>query len=101
MKFSDLTQNEMETMAALLNEFHDQDYGFSVVSVTDLAKKYEFDIKQLRGVVSSLIKKGIVYVHEYDPGYYAKKSQRVQQILHLTDEGYKIIGLGHLIPEGI
>ena len=95
----DLTTSERDVMAALLSELNDQDYGFSTVSVTDIATKYEFNTKEIRGTVSSLIKKGLIYILESDKGYYAKKSQRrIEQIVYLTDAGYKMLGLGNLIP---
>jgi DNA-binding MarR family transcriptional regulator len=95
----DLTTNERGVMAALLSELNDQDYGFSTVSVTDIAKKYGFDTKEIRGTVASLVKKELIYILESDKGYYAKKSQRgIEQIVYLTDAGYKMLGLGDLIP---
>lgn len=40
--------------------------NFSNVGVKDLAKLTSIDIKQMRGVVSSLIKKGMVYIEDVD-----------------------------------
>lgn len=40
--------------------------NFSNVGVKDLAKLTSIDIKKMRGVVSSLIQKGMVYIEDLD-----------------------------------
>ncbi len=78
MQNLNLTQLE-ET---ILTEFIDNLYaeeGFSDVDAKDLSKGTNIDIKIIRGVLGSLVKKDIVYIDENESGY---------QIIYLHDEYY-------------
>ena len=75
-----LTVSEADTLKALINSMY-AEYNFSDVTVGDLAQITGTPTKILRGVVSSLIKKGLVEKFENEGGYV---------ILYLTDlvDGY-------------
>lgn len=70
-----LTVSEAEVIKALIDSMY-AEYNFSDVDINDLAQITGTTTKILRGVVSSLVKKGLVEKFENDGGYV---------ILYLTD----------------
>jgi len=74
LKRIDLTVNEATTLKALINSMY-AEYNFSNIDIHDLKEITGINIKQLRGIVSSLIKKKLV--EKFDHGHCI--------ILYLTD----------------
>tara|TARA_R110000751_G_C13457285_1_gene444926 strand:- start:168 stop:440 length:273 start_codon:yes stop_codon:yes gene_type:complete len=69
MKNLNLTQLETTTLTELINNIDidiTEDSIFSCVDVNDLSKFTGIEIKKMRGVVGSLIKKDIVYIEDVD-----------------------------------
>jgi predicted transcriptional regulator len=63
-----LTELETKTLNAFIGGLYAEP-GFSDVDVNDLSKELEIPTKVLRGVLGSLVKKGIVSVDENGGGY--------------------------------
>ena len=63
-----LTELESKTLNAFIGGLYAEP-GFSDVDVNDLSKELEISTKVLRGVLGSLVKKGIVSVDENGGGY--------------------------------
>ena len=63
-----LTELESKTLTAFIGGLYAEP-GFSDVDVNDLSKELEIPTKVLRGVLGSLVKKGIVSVDENGGGY--------------------------------
>lgn len=70
MKFLELNLTELEslTLTAFIRGLYAEP-GFSDVDVNDLSKELEIPTKVLRGVLGSLVKKGIVSIEENGGGY--------------------------------
>ena len=70
MNISNLNLTELEslTLTAFIGGLYAEP-GFSDVDVNDLSKELEIPTKVLRGVLGSLVKKGIVSVDENGGGY--------------------------------
>ena len=70
MNFLELNLTELEslTLTAFIGGLYAEP-GFSDVDVNDLSKELEISTKVLRGVLGSLVKKGIVSVDENGGGY--------------------------------
>ncbi len=69
MKNLNLTQLETITLTELIKNVDidiNEDSIFSSVETEDLSQFTGIEIKKMRGVVGSLIKKGIVYLEDYD-----------------------------------
>jgi sugar-specific transcriptional regulator TrmB len=78
MKMQDLNLTELETatLEALINGLYAEP-GFSDVDASDLSHMTNIPTRQLRGVISSLVQKGIVFVENSGTGYdlvYLKKA---------------------------
>jgi hypothetical protein len=65
MKFLELNLTELEskTLTAFIGGLYAEP-GFSDVDVRDLSKELEISTKVLRGVLGSLVKKGIIFVDD-------------------------------------
>ena len=63
-----LTELESKTLTAFIGGLYAEP-GFSDVDVNDLSKELEISTKVLRGVLGSLVKKGIVSIEENGGGY--------------------------------
>ena len=63
-----LTELESLTLTAFIGGLYAEP-GFSDVDVNDLSSELEISTKVLRGVLGSLVKKGIVSVDENGGGY--------------------------------
>lgn len=70
-----LTVNEATTLKALINSMY-AEYNYSDITINELKHITKIPTKQLRGVVSSLVKKNLVEKDENDCGFI---------ILYLTD----------------
>jgi predicted transcriptional regulator len=70
MNFLELNLTELEslTLTAFIGGLYAEP-GFSDVDVNDLSSELEISTKVLRGVLGSLVKKGIVSVDENGGGY--------------------------------
>lgn len=80
--FKNLNLTELEEK--VLTEFIDRLYaepGFSDVDARDLSKGTNIDIKTIRGVLGSLVKKGIIYILDNESGF---------QIIYLKEAYYYI-----------
>ena len=64
-----LTELENQVLTAFITAL-DKEPFFSDVIASDLAKITNVDIKQVRGVVGSLAKKGIMWVEDANEGGY-------------------------------
>lgn len=63
MKDLNLTDLETRTLTALIDSLYAEP-GFSDVDAKDLSKETKIPTKSIRGVLSSLVKKGIVNLEE-------------------------------------
>ena len=70
MKFLELDLTELEslTLTAFIGGLYAEP-GFSDVDVNDLSSELEISTKVLRGVLGSLVKKGIISIEENGGGY--------------------------------
>jgi DNA replication protein DnaD len=69
MKNLNLTQLETVTVSELIKNVDidiNEDSIFSSIETEDLSNFTGIEIKKMRGVVGSLIKKGIVYIEDFD-----------------------------------
>lgn len=62
-----LTEMETLVLSTLINMLYEP--GFSDVDVADLSDATGIDKKVIRGVVSSLVQKGYVYIDDNNAGY--------------------------------
>ena len=65
MQNLNLTEMESQVLTALIDELY-AEIGFSDVSANDLSRITEIPMKSIRGVLSSLSKKGIVSMENSD-----------------------------------
>lgn len=63
MKNLNLTELETKVLQALIDSLY-AEAGFSDVDANDLTEITDIDKKQIRGVLASLVKKGIVHIEE-------------------------------------
>ncbi|MNB84034.1 hypothetical protein D3C81_384650 [compost metagenome] len=61
-----LTEMEAKVMDFLMTDGYFAEYSFSDLTVGDVARRAEIDIKSIKGVVGSLVKKGYLWVSERD-----------------------------------
>ena len=80
-KLENLTELEQKTMDAYVSML-DAEPGFSNVDVNDLTLVTGVSTKTLRGVLSSLIKKGIIRINDNGAGY---------QIIDLDTEYWHLV----------
>jgi DNA-binding IscR family transcriptional regulator len=83
MKMNELNLTELEslTLTALIGGLYAEP-GFSDVDVNDLSSELEISTKVLRGVLGSLVKKGIVSVEENGGGY---------DIIHMREKYWYLV----------
>lgn len=60
-QLTNLTEMEKQVLTALINSLY-AEAGFSDVDANDLSKATNIPTKMIRGVISSLVKKGICYI---------------------------------------
>jgi hypothetical protein len=63
-----LTELETKTLTSFIDGLYAEP-GFSDVDANDLSNWTEIDIKSIRGVISSLVKKGIVSIYDNGAGF--------------------------------
>ena len=73
-----LTVLEKQTLQAIIDGLYAEP-GFSDIDVNDLVRPVGKSSKVLRGVLSSLIKKGYIYIDDPDTGY---------QLIYLSESKY-------------
>jgi DNA replication protein DnaD len=78
--FTDL---ETRTLNSLIKQLYAEP-GFSDVDARDISNDIHYSIKQIRGALGSLVKKGVVSIHTNDSNY---------DIIYLNESYY------HLHPE--
>jgi hypothetical protein len=83
MKFLELNLTELEslTLTAFIGGLYAEP-GFSDVDVNDLSSELEISTKVLRGVLGSLVKKGIVSIEENGGGY---------DIIHMREKYWYLV----------
>lgn len=85
MKDLKFTELEQTVLTAFIDSLY-AEAGFSDVDAHDLAKETGLPTKQIRGVIASLIKKGVVFCEETDN--FGAPEQYV--IIYLRDEFYHL-----------
>jgi predicted transcriptional regulator len=83
MKFLELDLTELEslTLTAFIGGLYAEP-GFSDVDVNDLSSELEISTKVLRGVLGSLVKKGIISIEENGGGY---------DIIHMREKYWYLV----------
>jgi DNA-binding IscR family transcriptional regulator len=76
-----LTELESKTLNAFIRGLYAEP-GFSDVDVNDLSSELEIPTKVLRGVLGSLVKKGIVSIEENGGGY---------DIIHMREKYWYLV----------
>ena len=76
-----LTELESLTLTAFIGGLYAEP-GFSDVDVNDLSKELSISTKVLRGVLGSLVKKGIVSIEENGGGY---------DIIHMREKYWYLV----------
>jgi sugar-specific transcriptional regulator TrmB len=76
MKELNLTGLEEQVLTHLINGLY-AEAGYSDVDATDITEWSGIPIKSVRGVLSSLVKKGIIHIEGNDSGY---------QLIYLLEE---------------
>jgi hypothetical protein len=76
-----LTELESKTLNAFIGGLYAEP-GFSDVDVNDLSSELEISTKVLRGVLGSLVKKGIVSIEENGGGY---------DIIHMREKYWYLV----------
>ena len=85
MKNLNLTELETTLLTAFIGHLYAEE-GFSDVEASDLARWTKTDIKIVRGVLSSLIKKGVVYIFQQQ----GQSQNDFIQIIHLEEKHYNL-----------
>ncbi len=80
-----LTQLEETLLNALIDHLYAEE-GFSDIEANDLAKWTNTDIKIVRGVLGSLIKKGIVSIFQQQ----GETQNHFYQIIYLNEQYYNL-----------
>ena len=76
-----LTELESKTITAFIGGLYAEP-GFSDVDVRDLSSELEISTKVLRGVLGSLVKKGIVSIENNGGGY---------EIIHMREKYWYLV----------
>jgi DNA-binding MarR family transcriptional regulator len=77
-----LTELEAKIMTWLLETGYYAEYTFSDVTVPEVAEGIEIDVRSVRGAISSLIKKGYLWVSE--------REFDIPPLVYATDKGYQL-----------
>ena len=85
MKNLNLTELETTVLTSFINHLY-AEQGFSDVEAIDLARWTKTDIKIVRGVLSSLIKKGLVYIFQQQ----GQTQNDSIQIVYLDEKHYNL-----------
>jgi DNA replication protein DnaD len=80
-----LTQLEETLLNAFIDHLYAEE-GFSDVEANDLAKWTNTDMKIVRGVLSSLVKKGIVTIFQQQ----GETQNQFYQIVYLNEQHYNL-----------
>ena len=80
-----LTQLEETLLNAFIDHLYAEE-GFSDVEANDLAKWTNTDMKIVRGVLSSLVKKGIVTIFQQQ----GETQNQFHQIVYLNEQHYNL-----------
>jgi hypothetical protein len=83
MENNTFTDLETRTLNSLIKQLYAEP-GFSDVDARDISNDIHYSIKQIRGALGSLVKKGVVSIHTNDSNY---------DIIYLNESYY------HLHPE--
>jgi len=78
-----LTELETKAMTAI-SKLTYAEYGFSDFGVDDVAKKMSEPTTKIRGVASSLIKKGLIEI--------SPSSDEESELVYLSNTGYEYLG---------
>jgi hypothetical protein len=62
----ELTELENKVLTCFLNELKDYDFGFSDIICQNLVKPTQLKLSQIKGVIGSLTKKGLVFTDDMD-----------------------------------
>ena len=81
MKNLNLTELEEQFLSALIDELY-AEAGFSDVDINEISKETGVSTKILRGVQSSLVRKGIIDIYENSAGYQIIYLDRSYWYLH-------------------
>ncbi len=80
-----LTDMEKKVLTAFVNRLQLREPGFSDVGYDDLVKNTEIDSKKIRGVLSSLIKKNLIWIANKE------EYQFECDLIYLREEYYYLI----------
>lgn len=75
-----LTEKEIKIMIYILFYLYAEP-GYSDIDANDIAKGTKIDIKIVKGVLSSLIKKGFIFIYENSSNY---------KIIHLCNDKFHL-----------
>lgn len=88
---TNLTELEKQVLKSIADSMY-AEWGFSDVGATDIARATKIEIKVLRGVLSSLVKKSLIEVEDRsDHGGYVANDPSWEPIIHLRGEAQGLV----------
>jgi hypothetical protein len=90
-KITGLTELEKKVLTALVDGMY-AEWGFSDVGATDLSESTGIPKKSIRGVIGSLVKKGLVYVDDRtDMCDYRSNDPAWEPIIYLQNDAEALV----------
>lgn len=88
---TNLTQLEKQVLQTIADNMY-AEWGFSDVGATEIAQDTKIEIKVLRGVLSSLVKKSLIEVEDRsDHGGYVANDPSWEPIIYLKNEAQGLV----------
>jgi len=86
-----LTEMEKQVLQSLADSMY-AEFGFSDVGASDLSGDTKIEMKTIRGVIASLVKKGLVYAYDRSDNYgYVKGDSGWEPILYLCNDAQALV----------
>ena len=88
---TNLTELEKQVLQTIADDMY-AEWGFSDVGATEIASETKIDIKVLRGVLSSLVKKSLIEVEDRsDHGGYVANDPSWEPIIYLRGDAQGLV----------
>ena len=90
-RITNLTQLEKQVLQAIADSMY-AEWGFSDIGATDVARDTKIDIKSLRGVLSSLVKKSLIQLEDRSDHFgYKANDPSWEPIIYLDNEAQGLV----------
>jgi hypothetical protein len=90
-RITNLTELEKQVLQSIADKMYAEE-GFSDVGATDIARATKIEMKALRGVLSSLVKKSLLYIEDRSDNIgYRANDPSWEPIIYLSGDAFGLV----------